>query len=159
RGREVGFHVSTQAGVVRMTERHLHHDPPLAAEVEALRRDARETFTAGLPADVRASAAAMIAVAGTATSMTAIDQALEPYDPARVHGAQVTREACEAILARLAAMTEDERRHVPGLHPDRAPSIVAGAVFLSEAMAVFGLDATEVSEHDILYGVALDAAA
>jgi exopolyphosphatase/guanosine-5'-triphosphate,3'-diphosphate pyrophosphatase len=56
-------------------------------------------------------------------------------------------------------MTEDERRHVPGLHPDRAPSIVAGAVFLSEAMAVFGLDATEVSEHDILYGVALDAAA
>jgi exopolyphosphatase/guanosine-5'-triphosphate,3'-diphosphate pyrophosphatase len=158
RGREVGFHVSTQAGVVRMTERHLHHDPPLAEEVEALRRDARETFAAGLPADVRTSAQAMIAVAGTATSMTAIDQALDPYDPSRVHGAHVTRSACEAILVRLGAMTEAERRHVTGLHPDRAPSIVAGAVFLDEALAAFGLDEAEVSEHDILYGVALDAA-
>ncbi len=158
RGHDVRFHVSTQAGVVRMTERHLHHDPPTADELTALATDARETFAAAIPADLRTAADAMIAVAGTATSMAAIDQALEPYDPARVDGYHVTIDACRAIGARLTAMTEAERRHVPGLHPDRAPSIVAGTIFITEAMAAFGLSETEVSEHDILHGVAIDAA-
>ncbi len=118
----------------------------------------RATFTAAIPAALRTSVDAMIAVAGTATSMASIDQALEPYDPARVDGYRVSADACRAIGARLAAMTEDERRHVPGLHPDRAPSIVAGTIFITEAMDAFGLSEAEVSEHDILHGVALDAA-
>lgn len=158
RGHEVLFHVSTQAGVVRQTERHLHHDPPTSAELAALSADARATFTAAIPAGLRASAGAMIAVAGTATSMASIDQALERCDPTRIHGYQVSARACGAIGARLAEMTEAQRRHTPGLHPDRAPSIVAGAIFITEAMATFGLTQAEVSEHDILHGVALDAA-
>lgn len=158
RGHDVRFHVSTQAGVVRQTERHLQHDPPAADELEALAADARSTFAAAIPEDLRSAADAMIAVAGTATSMAAIDQALEPYDAARVHGHHVSLETCRAIGARLAALPEAERRHVPGLHPDRAPSIVAGALFICEAMETFGLAEVEVCEHDILYGVAIDAA-
>jgi exopolyphosphatase/guanosine-5'-triphosphate,3'-diphosphate pyrophosphatase len=158
RGHDVLFHVSTQAGVVRQTERHLHHDPPAADEVEALAADARATFDAAVPEQLRTSVDAMIAVAGTATSMASIDQALEPYDAARVHGYRVTLDTCRAIGARLAALPEAERRAVPGLHPDRAPSIVAGAIFISEAMTTFGLTDAEVCEHDILYGVAIDAA-
>jgi len=159
RGRAVEFHVSTQAGVVRHSERHLHHDPPLPAELDALARDVRATFAAAVPEELRASTGAMIAVAGTATSMAAIDQALEPYDPARVDGYRVSLAACERISQRLAAMTDAERREVAGLHPQRAPTIVAGSLFIIEAVRAFGLDAAEVSEHDILYGVALDAAA
>ncbi len=158
RGHDVRFHVSTQAGVVRQTERHLHHDPPTPAELEALAADARATFAAAIPDGLRASVDAMIAVAGTATSMASIDQALEPYDPSRVHGYSVTLDTCRAIGARLAALPEAARRDVPGLHPDRAPSIVAGAIFITEAMTMFGLTEAEVSEHDILYGVAIDAA-
>jgi exopolyphosphatase/guanosine-5'-triphosphate,3'-diphosphate pyrophosphatase len=62
------------------------------------------------------------------------------------------------MLSGLAAKPLAERREIPGLHPDRAPTIVAGIVILSTVLRFFGLDATEISEHDILWGVALDAA-
>ena len=81
RGHDVGFHVSTQIGVVRLSERHLHDDPPAPGQLAALAADARAGFADAIPADVRGGVDAMIAVAGTATSMAAIDQALEPYDP------------------------------------------------------------------------------
>ncbi len=80
-----------------------------------------------------------VAVAGTATSVAAIDQDLEPYDPERVHGHVVSDARLGELLARLAAMTDEERRHVHGLHPDRAPTIVAGVILLTEVLRAFGL--------------------
>ena len=154
-GHDAGFHVSTQAGVVRMTERHLHHDPPAPEELHALREDVRAVITEALPPHVRSSVQTAIAVAGTATSVAAIDMALEPYDPARVHGHTVSVTRAEQILGALAAITEGERREIAGLHPDRAPTIVAGVAMLLEALEAFGLDAFEASEHDILRGAAL----
>jgi exopolyphosphatase/guanosine-5'-triphosphate,3'-diphosphate pyrophosphatase len=156
-GGAVSFFVSTQVGVVRHTERHISTDPPGQAEVEALAADARAVFEREVPDDVRASVAHAVAVAGTATSVAAIDQDLEPYDAARVHGHHVGRERLDGMLARLTAMTNADRRKVKGLHPDRAPTIVAGVVILREALGAFGLDAFEASEHDILRGAALDA--
>jgi exopolyphosphatase/guanosine-5'-triphosphate,3'-diphosphate pyrophosphatase len=151
----VEFHVSTQAGVVRQTERFLRGDPPAPEELRALAAEAAEIFTAAAPADVRAGVEAGIAVAGTATSAASILQELDPYDPERVHGFRLRRAQCDMLLARLAAMTEAQRREVTGLHPDRAPAIVAGLVLLIEAMRAFELDEVEVSEHDILRGAAL----
>jgi len=159
RGRDVSFFASTQAGVVRMSERHLAHDPPRAGERRALAADARAVYAASLPAAIRDGVVEAIAVAGTATSLAAIDQDLEPYDPERVHGHRLDRATIDAIGARLAALPEAERRRVRGLHPDRAPTIVAGALLLGEALDAFGLQSTEVSEHDILRGAAIDAAA
>jgi exopolyphosphatase/guanosine-5'-triphosphate,3'-diphosphate pyrophosphatase len=156
-GGEPTFHVSTQSGAVRQSERHLHSDPPAPAELEAMRAQVRSIIESAVPADVRASTRAAIAVAGTATSLAAIDQILEPYDPARVHGYVLTLERAREALRKLAGMTEEERRHVPGLHPARAPTIVAGATHLVEALEAFKLDSTEVSEHDILRGAALEA--
>jgi exopolyphosphatase/guanosine-5'-triphosphate,3'-diphosphate pyrophosphatase len=158
-GEAVAFHVSTQAGVVRQSERHIRHDPPQAGELAELAAEAGAIFAASVPAELRAEARAMVAVAGTATSVGAIEQQLEPYDPDRVHGLVVTRAATEAIRDRLAAMTDAQRRAVPGLHPDRAPTIVAGCVLLLEALSTFDLDRFEVSERDILHGVALQTAA
>ena len=154
-GREMTFHVSNQAGVVRQTERHLHSDPPTTEEREELALDVRAVFAAGVPEERRRSVAHAIAVAGTATSMASITQELEPYDPDKVEGYVVTAEQCREILDRLAGLTLAERREVRGLHPDRAPTIVAGVIILLETLALFGLREFEVSEHDILRGAAL----
>jgi exopolyphosphatase/guanosine-5'-triphosphate,3'-diphosphate pyrophosphatase len=154
-GREPDFHVSNQAGVVRQTERHLHTDPPGDDELEALADDVRAILAGGVPTQWRTAVKQGIAVAGTATSLGAIAQKLEPYDPEKVQGYVLSVEECRSLLDELASMPLDRRRQVPGLHPDRAPTIVAGAVILLVTLELFGLDAVEVSEHDILRGAAL----
>ncbi len=154
-GRSAGFHVSVPAGVVRMSERHIHHDPPTAEELGELTRDTREAFLAHIPAEERNPVRLGIAVAGTATSAASMEMELEPYDAGRVHGHRLLLATVELLLARLAELTEEERRRVPGLHPDRAPTIIAGMILLSVAMRVMDLEQVEVSEHDILYGGAL----
>jgi exopolyphosphatase/guanosine-5'-triphosphate,3'-diphosphate pyrophosphatase len=143
-GEDPSFHVSTQMGSVRHTERFLHTDPPKPEELQALADDVRATVP-----ELEAEHA--IAVAGTATSLAAIDGAEE------VHGYRLTLGACERIAAMLAALPVEERRDVKGLHPDRAPTIVAGAVILTESVRALGLEEVEVSDRDILHGAALSA--
>jgi exopolyphosphatase/guanosine-5'-triphosphate,3'-diphosphate pyrophosphatase len=158
RGHDLEFFVSTQLGSVRHTERHLHGDPPTAAELGACRAAARAELEQAVPADVRERIRKGIAVAGTPTSFAAIDLALDPYDPDRVDGHLLTLAAAERILAELAALPVAARRLVTGLHPDRAPTIVAGGAILVEAMRLFELGEIEVSERDVLHGAALEAA-
>jgi exopolyphosphatase/guanosine-5'-triphosphate,3'-diphosphate pyrophosphatase len=155
RGHTAGFHVSLQAGVVRMSERHINSDPPEPEELQALAADVRAVFTDGLPANERENVTRGIAVAGTATQAAAIEQELDPYDPTRVDGYDLQLGTIELLLARLADMDEAKRREVVGLHPDRAPTIVAGMIVLGEALRAFDLEHVEVSEHDILHGGAL----
>jgi exopolyphosphatase / guanosine-5'-triphosphate,3'-diphosphate pyrophosphatase len=155
---DVEFHVSTQIGSVRFTERYLQHEPPPEPAVAACREAVRAGLAEVVPADMRDRPADGIAVAGTPTSFAAIELRLEPYDRERVHGHRLTRETCERILRELAALPLFERRRVPGLHPDRAPTIVAGGLILVATMELFGLDSMEVSERDILEGAALEAA-
>jgi exopolyphosphatase/guanosine-5'-triphosphate,3'-diphosphate pyrophosphatase len=154
-GHEVSFHVSNQTGVVRQTERHIHNDPPTPEEREALAEDVRGIFADGVPEDQRRAVEHAIAVAGTATSLGAIAQKLEPYDPDKVHGYLLSAAEIENMLEELASVPLEERRKTPGLHPDRAPTIVAGAIILLETVRLFGLGQVEVSEHDILRGAAL----
>jgi exopolyphosphatase/guanosine-5'-triphosphate,3'-diphosphate pyrophosphatase len=154
----IGFHVSTRMGSVRHTERHLHADPPTAAELAALTDDVDSVLAADIPPDVRAGVERAIAVAGTATSLAAVDLELDPYDPERVHGHQLPQATCERLRDRLASLPLAARREVTGLHPDRAPTIVAGATILARSLRAFGLQDAEVSEADILHGAALAAA-
>ena len=157
-GREVSFFASLQAGTVRHTERRLPHDPPLPEELEALAIDLHGLIASALAEQPIAAASHGIAVAGTPTSLAAIDQELDPYDPELVHGYVLNLEAIQRMLSSLASAPLSERLRVKGLHPGRAPTIVAGVVILVEVMRAFGLSEIEVSEHDILWGVALDAA-
>jgi exopolyphosphatase/guanosine-5'-triphosphate,3'-diphosphate pyrophosphatase len=158
-GEEIAFHTSLQAGVVRHTERHVASDPPGAGELEELATDVRGLIEAEAGNRPEAGARAGIAVAGTPTSLAAIELELEPYDPSRVHGHVLTLDSIQRLLSRLASAPLAERVEIAGLHPDRAPTIVAGVVILVEAMRAFDLDRIEVSEHDILYGAALARAA
>ena len=137
--------LSLDLGCVRMTER-------FGEDVDACATHVR----AELPAlDVGAA----IGVAGTVTSLAALDLGLADYDPERIHGHRLSRAAVETQLRRLAALPLEERRRVPGLEPERAPVIVAGAVIVREVLDRYGLDGVEVSEHDLLHGIALEAAA
>ncbi len=157
-GSEVVFHTSLQVGTVRHTERHVRADPPTAPELEAVAEDVRNGIFAELAAadyfDIRSG----IAVAGTPTSLAAIDQELDPYDPRKVHGYVLSLDAIQRMYSMLSGKSLEERLKVPGLHPGRAPTIVAGVVILIQAMRAFGLTRIEVSEHDILHGAALEAA-
>ncbi|MGI8779700.1 MAG: Ppx/GppA phosphatase family protein [Solirubrobacteraceae bacterium] len=157
-GGELGFHVSTQIGVVRHSERHLHADPPTARELATLAADVDAGIEAAVPEEVRTRVRAAVAVAGTATSCAAIELGLEPYNTTKVEGHVLDHATLERLLERLAALPVDERREVTGLHPDRAPTIVAGVVVLIRVLDAFGIAEVEVSDRDILWGVAIDLA-
>lgn len=152
---EPSFHVSTQAGVVRQTERHIRNDPPSADEIDALGQDVRSVLAQAVPQEQRRRVEHAIAVAGTATSLAAIAQELEPYDPEKAQGYLLSEAECRRILGELARLPLAERMEIKGLHPDRAPTIIAGVVILLEALALFGLEQVEVSENDLLRGAAL----
>ncbi|HRV61008.1 MAG TPA: Ppx/GppA phosphatase family protein [Solirubrobacterales bacterium] len=158
RGPEPIFHTSLQAGVVRHTERILTGDPPGSAELESLARDIEKLVQASLEGVDLPPIQRAIAVAGTPSSLAAIDLELVPYDPKAVEGHRLPLRTVQWWLSRLASMPLAERQQVPGLHPDRAQAIVAGVVILIEIMRNFDLLEVEVSEHDILYGCAITAA-
>jgi len=157
-GTDVGFHVSLQAGTIRQSERHLTMDPPHPHELEELADDVRHEIERAIEADPDVKATHAIAVAGTPTSLAAVDQELEPYDSDQVHGYQLAMTRVQRMLSRLASIPLAERLRIPGLHPGRAPTIVAGTVILVQVMRAFGLEEVEVSEDDILQGAALSLA-
>ena len=158
-GDEVLWTTSMQTGVVRQTERHIRHDPPAAAELEKLADEVRGTILEEVATGAPPRIDSGIAVAGTPTSLAAIELELDPYDPTRVHGHRLSIETIQKLLARLSTMPLHERFRVTGLQPERAPTIIAGVVILIQVMRAFGLSEIEVSEHDILHGAALEAAA
>jgi exopolyphosphatase/guanosine-5'-triphosphate,3'-diphosphate pyrophosphatase len=143
----VTFHESYDLGCVRLTERFPEDPKGCAAFV-------RETL-APVELDVRRA----IGVAGTITQLATLDLALEREEPDAVHGHRLSTLAVTGLLDRLAAMPVEEIRRLRGMHPDRAPVIVAGAVVVLETLRRFGLDELEVSERDIMHGAALAAAA
>jgi exopolyphosphatase/guanosine-5'-triphosphate,3'-diphosphate pyrophosphatase len=147
------FHVSLDIGSVRFTERFVHTDPADPRELDEAAAAARAAF-----ADVPAQPRHAIGVAGTVTTLAALDLGLERYERERVHGHRLSRDGARAQLDRLAALPLEQRRALPAMEPERAPVIVAGAVILVAALEHFALDAIEVSEHDILDGIALAAA-
>jgi exopolyphosphatase/guanosine-5'-triphosphate,3'-diphosphate pyrophosphatase len=141
---------SLDVGSVRLTERHLHSDPPLRDELDAAARDVRAVLPQFEPSGA-------IGVDGTITTLAALE--LGGCDPGCVHGFRLTREAVERQLERLASLPLSERRELPGLERKRAPVILAGALIVREVLDRYGLDGLEVSERDLLHGAALEAAA
>ena len=143
---------SLDIGAVRLTERFLASDPPTSRELDACAAAAREVLP---PLDPGAA----VGVAGTITTVAALDLGLDAYDREKVHGRRIPRAGVESVLERLAALPLAQRREVPALEPERAAVIVGGVVILREILDRYGLDEIEASERDILDGAALDAAA
>jgi exopolyphosphatase / guanosine-5'-triphosphate,3'-diphosphate pyrophosphatase len=148
-GGDVRFAVSLDMGCVRLSERHLHDDPPTAEQVGAVRVEVTQL----IPGDVPVGD--LIGVAGTITTLATIDLGLEDEVPELVDGHVLERSTVEAELERLAGLPLDRRREVRGLMPERAPTIVAGAAILAQLMQELGAERLSVSERDILHGAAL----
>jgi exopolyphosphatase/guanosine-5'-triphosphate,3'-diphosphate pyrophosphatase len=146
--------ISVNIGCVRLTERHLHGDPPLAAEVLAVTGDIDEALgQAAAAVDVR-QASTLVGLAGSVTTVAAIALGLDRYLPERIHHARVPAGQVHEITARLLGLTRAERAEIPGMHPGRIDVIAAGALILDRIMARFGFAEVLVSEHDILDGIA-----
>jgi exopolyphosphatase/guanosine-5'-triphosphate,3'-diphosphate pyrophosphatase len=151
----VAWSRSLQAGCVRMTERVLGEGEAAEGALAACAEAVSELLRV-VPDEVVEATQRAVAVAGTATTLAAIQHG--SYEADAVHGARITREATRALEQRLAAMPLEQRRDVPGLEPARAPVIVAGLVVLGCVLDRFELDEAIVSERDILHGAALLAA-
>jgi exopolyphosphatase / guanosine-5'-triphosphate,3'-diphosphate pyrophosphatase len=146
------WHRSLDLGCVRLTERFLYSDPPNADELEACRTHIR----ALLPDEPRPARA--IGVAGTVTTLALLSLDLDEEDPAALHGHTISTGWIEGEAERLATLPVSHLREIRGMHPERAPVIVAGALVLAETLRHFGLAELAVSEHDLMHGAALAAA-
>jgi exopolyphosphatase/guanosine-5'-triphosphate,3'-diphosphate pyrophosphatase len=143
---------SVDIGSVRLTERHLAHQPAVPAEVAAARDQVRALFAAELELpDVNH----VVGVAGTFTALAAVHLELDRYSRDAVDGTMLTRHDLGVLTGRLAAMSLEGIIAIPSMDPKRAPVMLGGAVVAEEALAVSGLDSVTVSESDILDGVAL----
>jgi exopolyphosphatase / guanosine-5'-triphosphate,3'-diphosphate pyrophosphatase len=149
---------SLDVGSVRMTERFLAGDPPRPDELADCVAAVRSLLAERVPEEIRGSPEHAIGVAATITTFGALDLGLDAYDREQVHGHVLSAAGVQQQLERLARMPLAERREVPALEPERASVIVAGGIVLREVLAFFGLEEIEVSERDILDGIALEAA-
>ena len=148
--------LSLDMGCVRLTEKFLHHDPPQAAELSAalsvvdahlddLEREIPEVR------DVRR----FVGLAGTVTTVAAVEQGLPAYDPEKIHHFVLTRAAAEDVFRTLATETVAQRKLNPGMEAQRADVIVGGCCVLVAIMRRFGFEECHVSEADILDGLVL----
>jgi exopolyphosphatase/guanosine-5'-triphosphate,3'-diphosphate pyrophosphatase len=150
---------SVDIGCVRLTERHLHGDPPSRAEIAAAAADieaALDTVAAAMPA---ATARTLVGLAGSVTTVAGLALGLAEYDPGRIHHARIPAAQVAEQTQRLLVQTRAQRAALGVMHPGRVDVIGGGAMVLDHVMRRFGFADVLVSEHDILDGIAWSLAA
>jgi exopolyphosphatase/guanosine-5'-triphosphate,3'-diphosphate pyrophosphatase len=147
---------SLDIGSVRMTERFLRADPPDAEQLEQATAHVRAELAR---APVAEGPVSWVGVAGTITTLAAVQLGCEPYDAAVVHGSCLTLAQVQALLQRLAALPAAQRRAVPGLEPKRADVIVGGALIVAEVLRRAGAEQMLVSDRGVRWGLAQEIAA
>ncbi|CAN5427855.1 Ppx/GppA phosphatase family protein [soil metagenome] len=146
---------SMDVGCVRMTERHLHDDPPTESQIAATVDDRRAAIQLASEHVPVSDAAAFVGVAGTVTTIAAIALGLPAYDPDAIHGSVLSAAQVDEVTDRLLGMSRSERAAMPVMHPGRVDVIGGGALVLRTLMREIGVGSVIVSEHDILDGIAL----
>jgi exopolyphosphatase / guanosine-5'-triphosphate,3'-diphosphate pyrophosphatase len=146
--------VSLDIGSVRLFERHVRSDPPSAAELSAIEADIARELSTAAPLRTRSSSAiTLVGVAGTVTTLMALELELAVYEPERVHGAVLTLSAVEKLCAKLASLPLAERKQLPGLEPKRADVIVAGAIIVRDLLRRAGAASAIVSDRGVRFGL------
>jgi exopolyphosphatase/guanosine-5'-triphosphate,3'-diphosphate pyrophosphatase len=146
---------SVDVGCVRMTERHLHADPPTAAQIAAAEADIGAAVDRALAAVGGGAGRTLVGLAGSVTTVTALALGLSVYQPERIHQARVRYADVAKVTADLLAAPRARRRAMPVMHPGRVDVIGAGALILRVVMERAGAESVIASEHDILDGIAL----
>jgi exopolyphosphatase/guanosine-5'-triphosphate,3'-diphosphate pyrophosphatase len=145
---------SVDVGCVRMTERHLHSDPPSETEISAARMDIEAAIDRAAEVVPLARARTLVGLAGSVTTVAAMALDLPGYDSERIHRSRISAAQVRDVAARLLAMTREQRAALPFMHPGRVDVIGAGALVLATIVERAGAPEVVVSEHDILDGIA-----
>jgi exopolyphosphatase / guanosine-5'-triphosphate,3'-diphosphate pyrophosphatase len=146
--------ISVNIGCVRMTERHLHGDPPAEAEIAAATADIEAALDAVAEAVPAGEASTLVGLAGSVTTVAAIAMDLPEYDADRIHHARIGAADVHAVTSSLLRQSRAVRAGIPVMHPGRVDVIGGGALVLDRIMRRFGFGEVLVSEHDILDGIA-----
>jgi exopolyphosphatase / guanosine-5'-triphosphate,3'-diphosphate pyrophosphatase len=149
---------SVDVGCVRLTERHLHDDPPTAAQVHRAAADVRAALAEVVAEVPVREAATLVGLAGSVTTVAAVALRLPAYEATAIHGCRIGVDSVREVTADLLAASRSRRAAMPVMHPGRVDVIGAGALVLRETMDELGFDEVVVSEHDILDGIALGLA-
>jgi exopolyphosphatase/guanosine-5'-triphosphate,3'-diphosphate pyrophosphatase len=151
--------LSVDVGCVRMTERHLHSDPPSEAELAGAGADIDAAFDKVAAVVPLAETRTMVGVAGTVTTVAAHALKLDGYDPRALHGSRLSVTEALSACDSLIAMPRDERAALPFMHPGRIDVIGAGALIWRQLIArvaeASGITHVMASEKDILDGIAI----
>lgn len=147
--------ISLDIGSVRLHERHVHGDPPRPRELVAIETDIAGALGGAPPiAEARAQAhTTLVGVAGTVTTLKAVELALAPYDGARVHGSALTLSSVEQLCSQLASLPLEARQRLPGLEPKRADVIVAGALIVRDLLRRVNALEMLVSDRGVRFGL------
>ncbi len=146
--------ISVDIGCVRLTERHLHGDPPTGPQLAAATADIDAALDAVADAVPVTRARTLVGLAGSVTTVAAIAMGLPTYDAARIHHARVGAAEVHAVTGALLAAGRSSRAEIGVMHPGRVDVIGGGALILDRLMERFGFAEVLVSEHDILDGIA-----
>ena len=153
-GRDDLAAISVNIGCVRLTERHLHADPPTSAQVDAATADIDAALATVAEAVPAGQARTLVGLAGSVTTVTALALGLATYDPARIHHARISAARVHEVTTGLLGMDHEQRAARAVIHPGRVDVIGAGALILDRVAARFGFSEVVASEHDILDGIA-----
>lgn len=159
---DINFVESVDLGCRRLTERfNLSSDHPSAEDIDGAHKMAAQMMSEAIVRAQQQCAAPelMVGVGGTATSLIAIRDLLDPYDPAKVHLNHISLDEVSQIEGLLASKTLKEREDITGLQAKRAPVMLAGTILLAELMKNSGFKHLVVSESDLLFGLVVTAAA
>lgn len=159
---DINFVESVDLGCRRLTERfNLSSDHPSAKDIDGAHKMAAQMMSEAIVRAQQQCAAPelMVGVGGTATSLIAIRDLLDPYDPAKVHLNHISLDEVSQIEGLLASKTLKEREDITGLQAKRAPVMLAGTILLAELMKNSGFKHLVVSESDLLFGLVITAAA
>ena len=159
---DINFVESVDLGCRRLTERfNLSSDHPSAEDIDGAHKMAAQMMSEAIGRAQQQCAAPelLVGVGGTATSLIAIRDHLDPYDPSKVHLNHISLDEVLRIEGFLASKTLKEREDITGLQAKRAPVMLAGTILLAELMKNSGFKHLVVSESDLLFGLVVTAAA
>ncbi|MEU7907863.1 Ppx/GppA phosphatase family protein [Actinoplanes sp. NPDC049118] len=157
-GAEVEHAISVDIGCVRMTERHLHSDPPTPAEIAAAEADITGAVETALRAVPGHGPATLVGLAGSVTTVAALAMHLPGYDAGRIHHSRISYDDVANVTFDLLGSTVADRLELPVMHRGRADVIGGGALILRIIMERAGMKSVVASEHDILDGIAFSLA-
>jgi len=153
KGKETSHCFSVDLGAIRVTESYFLSDPPQKAEID---KAFKEIDAVLAESGVNGTVTRLVGIGGTVTSMSAVKHKIIMYNPDIVHGSTLTIDDVDEQIKIYGSVTLEKRRHLAGLHPMRADTILAGTCIVRTIMSRLKMGLLTVSDRGLRHGVAFD---